>query len=119
MTNCLEILDQAFDVRFCVNCQKPMLPGEVRECVAPGRHTNPSLAARGLSLAHAAFAFVLDGCAVCDVEMSRQRLIACHQCEYFTNTQCGLCGCYVTAKVQIRAENCPHVPSKWPVIESA
>ena len=45
-------------------------------------------------------------------EFKDRRLAICNQCEYFKdNNLCSLCGCYMKAKADIAAAQCPI--SKW------
>ena len=44
-------------------------------------------------------------------EQSEQRLAVCHACPEWNGKSCKVCGCYVTLKVRVPEEKCPH--GKW------
>jgi hypothetical protein len=44
-------------------------------------------------------------------EQSEQRLAVCQSCPEWNGKSCRVCGCYVTLKVRIPEEKCPH--GKW------
>jgi hypothetical protein len=46
-----------------------------------------------------------------DTEESKSRLEVCHACSEWNGKSCKVCGCYVTLKVRIPEEKCPH--GKW------
>lgn len=44
-------------------------------------------------------------------EQAAARLAICNQCEFYKETRCTKCGCYMAVKTHLRAANCPI--NKW------
>ena len=44
-------------------------------------------------------------------DQAKQRLTICEGCEFYTNTRCTKCGCYMAVKTHLKAANCP--VGKW------
>lgn len=123
MSHCSPVKDPTFDVWFCNHCMKPMDEGDVRDCDvpeptavkpdAPDKCPEPSLVARGFSLATAAVTFLFDGCSLSGVTVANKRLEICNTCDWFRDNECRQCGCYMPVKVYIAAMQCPLNPPKW------
>ena len=47
------------------------------------------------------------------VEVRKERMAICGQCEYFNNNKCDLCGCVMPLKTTFANMTCPHDPPKW------
>jgi hypothetical protein len=46
-----------------------------------------------------------------DSEAAKARLAICEQCEFYVNSRCTKCGCYMAVKTHVKAANCP--VGKW------
>ena len=46
-----------------------------------------------------------------DSEVAKARLIICEQCEFYVNSRCTKCGCYMAVKTHVKAASCP--VGKW------
>ena len=46
-----------------------------------------------------------------DSETAKNRLAICEKCEFYVNTRCTKCGCYMAVKTHVKAANCP--VGKW------
>ena len=44
-------------------------------------------------------------------EEAKKRLSICESCEFYINSRCSKCGCYMAVKTYLKAANCP--VSKW------
>lgn len=44
-------------------------------------------------------------------DQAKQRLAICEGCEFYANTRCTKCGCYMAVKTHLKAANCP--VGKW------
>lgn len=48
------------------------------------------------------------------VSFADTRLLICNNCEHLKPLKiCGLCGCFIPAKVQLKSSYCPATPPKW------
>lgn len=46
-----------------------------------------------------------------DSEVAKARLVICEQCEFYINSRCTKCGCYMAVKTHVKAASCP--VGKW------
>jgi len=44
-------------------------------------------------------------------EQAASRLAICNQCEFYQDSRCTKCGCYMAVKTHLKAANCP--VGKW------
>jgi hypothetical protein len=44
-------------------------------------------------------------------EEANKRLAICESCEFYINSRCSKCGCYMAVKTYLKAANCP--VGKW------
>ena len=51
-----------------------------------------------------------EGVSITD-EQAKQRLTICEGCEFYKDTRCTKCGCYMAVKTHLKAANCPI--GKW------
>jgi len=51
-----------------------------------------------------------EGISAADVQ-ANTRLKICESCEFYSNTRCTKCGCYMAVKTHLKAANCP--VGKW------
>jgi len=85
-----------------------------------GRDKAP--AGKIVSLATAVKDFVAGGFVLSGVAVAAERLAVCRACDQFRQRThvCGVCGCFMPAKVYIAGESCPAVVPKWgPAVESS
>ena len=47
------------------------------------------------------------------IEVRKERMAICGKCEYFKNSKCELCGCFMPLKTTFSNMTCPHDPPKW------
>ena len=71
----------------------------------------PSLASMVKGLAAEAGTWILAGAPVSAKEVARERLATCGACEFFINSRCSKCGCYMAAKASMATAKCPL--GKW------
>ena len=79
------------------------------------QNSMPSLAEMGKNLMQTAVDTVKsvaagDG-ATAQEEQANTRLKICESCEFYQNTRCTKCGCYMAVKTHLKAASCP--VGKW------
>ena len=47
------------------------------------------------------------------VEVRKERMAICGQCEFMSHNRCDLCKCFLPAKTMMANATCPHDPPKW------
>jgi hypothetical protein len=79
------------------------------------QNSMPSLAEMGKNLMQTAVdtvkSVVSGEGAVTPEEQANTRLKICEACEFYRDTRCTKCGCYMAVKTHLKAANCP--VGKW------
>lgn len=71
----------------------------------------PSLIERGKNLANDVSFWVKKGFPMVQLEKSEQRLGICKSCEFYQQSKCLKCGCFMPWKVKFATVRCP--AGKW------
>jgi hypothetical protein len=92
-----------------------MATGVVQADPAPARAGFPAVRDQVWNLWRAVKAFVRSGCAVAPRSVRKARQAVCDACPLYDAVQrrCRQCGCAMSAKVYIAADQCPLDPPKW------
>jgi hypothetical protein len=126
----------------CDHCQVPEglpcynEPGMCRRAAQPGedaframlvRHARakvglpamPSLARQAMNLAGSVVRHVAAGMPRATEAQRDARLKICrsNECGQFVGGRCALCGCYLSVRVGLANEACPHDPPMWGPVE--
>ena len=79
------------------------------------KNSMPSIAEMGKNLVQTAVdtvksAVAGEGISIADTQAA-DRLAICEACEFYKDTRCTKCGCYMAVKTHLKAANCP--VGKW------
>lgn len=79
------------------------------------QNNTPSIVEMGKNLAQVAIDSVKsvaagEGLSI-TAEQAETRLKICESCEFYSNSRCTKCGCYMAVKTHLKAANCP--VNKW------
>jgi len=44
---------------------------------------------------------------IADTQTIGSRIAICNKCRHLVQTRCSVCGCFITVKAGLKAENCP------------